>query len=186
MDAVSSRVEARHRALLDAIPDLMLRLSREGEYRELAGDMSKLAHPPEEILGRNVLEILPAEVSTPLLGAIARALETGSLATTNYRLQTVDGAVKDFEARVVPCGDDEVVAIVRDVTDLRQAIRDLTESRARIVAAGDAERRRVERNLHDGRSSGSSPSRSTCISSAAAWRPIPARCRSCSNRPRRS
>ena len=150
MDAVSSRVEARHRALLDAIPDLMLRLSREGEYRELAGDMTKLAHPPEEILGRNVLEILPAEVSTPLLGAIARALETGSLATTNYRLQTVDGAVKDFEARVVPCGDDEVVAIVRDVTDLRQAIRDLTESRARIVAAGDAERRRVERNLHDG------------------------------------
>ena len=39
---------------------------------------------------------------------------------------------------------------MRDVTDLREAIRDLTESRARIVAAGDAERRRVERNLHDG------------------------------------
>ena len=105
MDAVSSRVEARHRALLDAIPDLMFRLSRKGEYRELAGDMSKLAHAPEEILGRNVLEILPAEVSTPLLGAIERALQTGSLATTDYRLQTVDGGVKDFEARVVPCGD---------------------------------------------------------------------------------
>ena len=29
-------------------------------------------------------------------------------------------------------------------------MRDLTESRARIVAAGDAERRRIERNLHDG------------------------------------
>jgi signal transduction histidine kinase len=29
-------------------------------------------------------------------------------------------------------------------------MRDLTDSRARIVAAGDAERRRVERNLHDG------------------------------------
>jgi signal transduction histidine kinase len=43
-----------------------------------------------------------------------------------------------------------VVAIVRDVTDLRQAMRDVTDSRARIVAAGDDERRRVERNLHDG------------------------------------
>ena len=52
--------------------------------------------------------------------------------------------------RIAPAGPDEVLAVVRDVTDLRQAMRDLTESRARIVAAGDAERRRVERNLHDG------------------------------------
>ena len=51
---------------------------------------------------------------------------------------------------MAPSGPDEVVAVVRDVTELRQAVRDLTDSRARIVAAGDAERRRVERNLHDG------------------------------------
>ena len=158
------------------------RLSREGEYRELAGDMAK-ARPPSGRDPRPQRARDPAGRGLGPLGAIARALETGSLATTNYRLQTVDGAVKDFEARVVPCGDDEVVAIVRDVTDLRQAIRDLKRSPAHIVAAGDAERRRVERNLHDGRSSSSSPSRFTCISSAAAWRPIPARCRCCSNRP---
>ena len=36
------------------------------------------------------------------------------------------------------------------MTDLHDAIRDMSESRARIVAAGDAERRRIERNLHDG------------------------------------
>ena len=52
--------------------------------------------------------------------------------------------------RAAPAGPDEVVAVVRDVTELRRAMRDLTDSRARIVAAGDAERRRVERNLHDG------------------------------------
>jgi len=33
---------------------------------------------------------------------------------------------------------------------LRQQAEELRESRARIVASGDAERRRVERNLHDG------------------------------------
>ena len=43
-----------------------------------------------------------------------------------------------------------MLAIVRDVTELHAAIRDVSESRARIVAAGDAERRRIERNLHDG------------------------------------
>ena len=33
---------------------------------------------------------------------------------------------------------------------VRQQLRDVRASRARIVAAGDAERRRVERNIHDG------------------------------------
>ena len=150
VDGAPTPVEALHRALLDAIPDLMFRLSREGEYLELAGDITRLAHTPDEVVGRTLVEILPEPVSTVLMGAITSALGTGGLATTNYRLQTVDGALKDFEARVVPCGRDEVVAIVRDVTDLRQAMRDLTDSRARIVAAGDEERRRVERNLHDG------------------------------------
>jgi PAS domain S-box-containing protein len=150
MDAISNAVEARHRALLDAIPDLMFRLSRDGRYLELAGDVSRLAHSPDAVVGRKLVEILPPEVSTPLLDAIERALATGALATTDYRLETVDGVVRDFEARVVPCADHEVVAIVRDVTELRQAMRELTASRARLVSAADAERRRVERNLHDG------------------------------------
>lgn len=150
MEGASTPVEAQHRALLDAIPDLMFRLSRAGEYLDLAGDVTRLAHPPEAVVGRTLSEILPASVAGALLGAIARALDTGVLATTDYRLRTVDGTLRDFEARVVPCGTDEVVAIVRDVTDLREATRELTESRARIVAAADAERLRIERNLHDG------------------------------------
>jgi signal transduction histidine kinase len=36
------------------------------------------------------------------------------------------------------------------VTDLRRQARELRASRARIVAAADAERRRIERDLHDG------------------------------------
>ena len=150
MDGVSSPFEARHRALLDAIPDLMFRLGRDGTYLELAGDISRLAHRPDEVIGRKLRELLPVDVYTPLLDAIERALASGALATADYRLETVDGVVRDFEARVMPCGVDEVVAIVRDVTDLHDATRELKESRARIVAAGDAERRRVERNLHDG------------------------------------
>jgi PAS domain S-box-containing protein len=148
--AAATPFEAQHRALLDAIPDLMFRLSREGEYLELAGDVTRLAHPPEQVLGSTLSAVLPEPVATAFQDAIGRALDTGELATTDYRLQTVDGSLRDFEARIVPSAKDEVVAIVRDVTDLRQAIRELTESRARIVAAGDDERRRIERNLHDG------------------------------------
>ena len=43
-----------------------------------------------------------------------------------------------------------MTAIVRDFTDQRAAEAELRRSRARIVEATDAERRRLERDLHDG------------------------------------
>ncbi len=43
-----------------------------------------------------------------------------------------------------------MTAIVRDFTDQRAAEDELRRSRARIVEATDAERRRLERDLHDG------------------------------------
>jgi PAS domain S-box-containing protein len=150
MNGVSSPVEARHRALLDALPDLLLRLRADGTYLEATGDVSKLANPPDTVVGSNVRRLLPPEIAERLMRCVAAALESGSLATVEYRLRTHLGEERDFEVRVAPAGPEEVLAVVRDMTDLRQAMRELTDSRARIVAAGDAERRRVERNLHDG------------------------------------
>ncbi len=45
---------------------------------------------------------------------------------------------------------DAIAAHVRDITERQQLIDELRASRARIVEAADAERRRVERDLHDG------------------------------------
>jgi signal transduction histidine kinase len=42
------------------------------------------------------------------------------------------------------------IEIARLRTELRRQLDEVAASRARIVAAGDAERRRIERNLHDG------------------------------------
>jgi signal transduction histidine kinase len=39
---------------------------------------------------------------------------------------------------------------LRDITDRTQAEEELRASRARLVEVGDAERRRIQRNLHDG------------------------------------
>jgi signal transduction histidine kinase len=150
MDAVSTPADAHHKALLDALPDLVLRLRADGTYVDVVGDTSKLANPPEHVVGATAWDLLPDEIAAQLMQCVQASLEQGKLATVEYRLRTHLGLERDFEVRVAPAGADEVVAVVRDVTDLRQAMRDLTDSRARIVAAGDAERRRVERNLHDG------------------------------------
>ena len=143
-------VEARLRALLDAIPDLMFRITADGTYVDFAGDAELLANPWENVVGGRMDDLLPPQVAGPLMSTIREALETGRLQTLGYVLPTIRGDERQFEARVVPIDDNQVVTIVRDATELRRTERELRAAHDRLVRARDAERRRLERNLHDG------------------------------------
>ncbi len=145
------RVEERNRALLDAIPDLMFRIARDGTYLDVrADDPASLLQPPEQLIGSNVREALPRDVAAAVLACIERALETGATSTVEYEL-AIRGVRRWFESRMVPSGDDEVVTIVRDVTDQRTAqaeLQRLAEEQAALrrvatLVAGDAPPERV-------------------------------------------
>jgi len=140
--------ESRYRALLNAIPDLMFRMSRDGTYLDFKGDRADLAVPPEELIGSNARDILPADVAERLIVGIAQALDTGEVATGDYEL-ALNGVQRTFEARIVRDGD-EAVLIVRDISERKRQEGELRSSRVRLVRAGDEARRRLERNLHDG------------------------------------
>jgi PAS domain S-box-containing protein len=109
------RSESRSRALLDAMPDLMFTMARDGTYLEAKGDRSALVLPGDELVGRNIRDVLPPEVAEPFGEALAAPASKG-VQTVEYRLM-IEGEWRDFEARMVPSGDDEVVVIVRDFTD---------------------------------------------------------------------
>src|SRR5215212_1674204 len=109
--------EARHRALLTAMPDMVFRLDRAGTYLDYKADrVTELPAPPEVFLGRRVAEVMPADVAIMTEATIAKVLTSGGTETIEYTLE-MGGSSRDFEARLVPGGLDEVVAVVRDVTD---------------------------------------------------------------------
>jgi len=143
-------VELRLQALVDAIPDLVFRITADGTYLDFAGDAELLANPKEDVVGGTIETLLPPHVGAVLMETIHRALETGTLQTVEYVLPTMRGDEREFETRVVPIDDFEVVTIVRDATEFRQTERELRVANERLVQARDAERRRLERNLHDG------------------------------------
>ena len=111
--------EARYKAILDAIPDLMFRISRDGEYLDLKSEGANITLSREEIVGKHLQELLPSDVATISQVAIAKTLDSGTLQTCEYQLPTPLG-VRDYEARLVVSGTDEVLAIVRDITDRKQ------------------------------------------------------------------
>jgi signal transduction histidine kinase len=142
--------ELRQRALLDAMPDMMIRLTHDGHVLDIRAEESVLRiGPGAPIVGGLLHEVLPAGVAEAVLSGASAALETGEVQTLDVSFDLPLGR-RDFETRITPSGADEVTAIVRDFTDQRAAQSELRQSRTRIVEATDAERRRLERDLHDG------------------------------------
>ena len=130
--------EQRNIALLDAIPDGMLRLARDGTCLDIRPDIdTALLLPPEEAVGRHVYDLLPAELATTVLACIEQTLETRSLHTIEYEIE-IGGVARWKEARMVPSGENEVVSISRDFTELRRA-----EAEERRLGAEQAALRRV-------------------------------------------
>jgi diguanylate cyclase (GGDEF)-like protein/PAS domain S-box-containing protein len=125
-------LEQKQAAIVRAMPDMIFLLDRDGtylDYKEGYGTMPFVA--PAEFLGRNVSEILPADVGQMLLHCIERALDKGDLQSALYKLPMSDG-IHHYEGRLAPSGADQVVAVVRDIT-----LQKLNEEKIRRLAYFD-------------------------------------------------
>lgn len=92
---------------------------------------------PEEFLGKKVQDVLPADIGRRSAEAVQAALRTQ--ATQAYEYQLVeDGVIRDYEARVVPAGENEVFSIVRDITRRRTAERELERTRVLLSAVTES------------------------------------------------
>jgi C4-dicarboxylate-specific signal transduction histidine kinase/CheY-like chemotaxis protein len=113
------RSEARANALLDAIPDVLLRLSRGGRIVDVRNDeASLLGGQLRECLGAPLDRFLGAG-STRIAEAVASALESGKIGQVDSEV-TVDGERHKLEIRVVPSSPEECLALARDVTQERE------------------------------------------------------------------
>ena len=119
--AALAESEARNRALLDAIPDLMFRISKDGTYLDVKGDERDLAAPREELLGANVHDVLPADAAEPIMRCLRSVVEhPGRVEPVEYQLR-IGPLNRHFEARIVATGDEEALLIVRDISDRKRA-----------------------------------------------------------------
>jgi len=119
---------ATNRALLNAIPDLMFRISKDGTFVNFKAAKDKnLLVSSSECLGKNLIEVLPHEVATPIMDCVEQALSTGDLQILEFQL-LVNNNLLDYEARIVVSAENEVMAIMRDVTERKRADKQIKAS----------------------------------------------------------
>ena len=138
--AALSQSEARTNALLNAIPDMIFELRRDGTILHFIPSVSNQPLlPPEEFIGKTIRDVIPT-VADQAAFTIDRALESGQLNAFEYQMGIGD-EIKTFEARITPVGPDLVLAMVRDVS-----LRHWAESeRERLIDELEAKNAELER-----------------------------------------
>jgi PAS domain S-box-containing protein len=114
--------EERNRAILAALPDLVMRCSKDGfflDYYVPAKNFKDLV-PGKPPIGKNFFEVLPPEVAETHIRQIEQTLGAGKIQVFEQEV-SIDGVVHYEEARIVPINEREVLRIVRDVSDRKRA-----------------------------------------------------------------
>jgi len=113
--------EETNRALLEAIPDLLIWMNQDGTYLDLRNTSRvNLLSPQTSVPGAYIGDILPPELVSLRMYYNQQALCNREVQTYEQKF-TIDGKICYEEVRLAPCGDGESLSIVRDITDRKEA-----------------------------------------------------------------
>ena len=152
----------RERELLNAIanyaPSLICLVGADGVVRPTATNKAferTLGYTPEQTGGAPFWErYVPPEDAAEVRGAIERVIAGGEVVEREGRWLTSSGAIVHvlWTCTPLPMIESGPVYLVSaaDISERKQQEEEVRTSRARLVAAADDARRRLERNLHDG------------------------------------
>jgi diguanylate cyclase (GGDEF)-like protein/PAS domain S-box-containing protein len=114
--------EAKIQALLDAMPDMLFQMNKDGLLLEEIKGVKEcpFAVPLSEFKGKKIYDVMPATATQPIMDHLVRALQTKEIQIFEYQ-HWIDGEKRFFEGRLVISGEEKVLAIIRDITEQRQA-----------------------------------------------------------------
>jgi PAS domain S-box-containing protein len=127
--------EERYRALLTGVPDMIFRIAADGTFLDFSPGYGMTPYvPPGEFLGKRIGQVLPEDVAVPLGGLVEEVIETRQMRLSEYRL-CMEGEWRDHEARLVAGARDEVIAVVRDITESKR-IEEALQRSLRLASLG--------------------------------------------------
>ena len=119
--------ERRNEAFLDAVPDVIFRVMRDGTILDARSPRRlPLLETANDLVGKDEEMILPLysflspELFDTSIAATAAALDSGSPQRILFHVDT-DAGRRWYEERFVAASDSEAIVLVREVTDQRMA-----------------------------------------------------------------
>ena len=137
--------EAKVRLLLEAFPDMVTHVDREGRHVDVyvsEAVAESLPHPVADMIGRTCAELFGEEFGKEHQRHVLAALDSGTTQLWEYEFEFRE-SVRHMEARFTRISENEVLVACRDNTERVNLERE-------VIAIGERERNRIGRDLHDG------------------------------------
>jgi PAS domain S-box-containing protein len=128
--------EALNRAILNALPDLIIRMRQDGTYLDVKPTTAFPILTAPNLIGTNIRDLLPPDIVRQRLAAATAALSTKQMQVYEFPL-VVNGKPLWQEGRIMPLATDEVLVVIRDLTERHQAEQALQTSEQRFRQAFD-------------------------------------------------
>ncbi|MEM7036048.1 MAG: PAS domain S-box protein, partial [Bacteroidota bacterium] len=117
--------ERKNKAILDAIPDLMMRIRSNGVVLDYKlTDQQALFQEDRDIIGSPIGDLLPEAITRAVMNQMAEALSTGEPQQKEEEVES-GGELRDYETRLVRSGPDEGLVMIRDVTERKRTEKEL-------------------------------------------------------------
>ena len=107
--------EARNRIILDALPDLLIRMNTEGDLLDYSANSNHPLYVHRDlIIGKKFWQIWPPETVKRILGEGNESSFESSTYVEEFRLPYSNHA---YESRLYPLGSSEALIVIRDITE---------------------------------------------------------------------
>lgn len=131
---VIRKTKRDQQVILKAIPDLLFRFDGQDYFTYChTSNPNDLLVPVEDFIGKKLDDVMPTAVAPLLKNTFAKARNTGNVEFIEYSLDMPNIGEVWFEARIVKSGQEEVISIVRNITEKRRAEEALQKSEANLA-----------------------------------------------------
>lgn len=129
--------EQTTKAVINSIPDLLFHFNKDGILLDYKGAQEEhLPIPADKVLYKNIRKVIPGEFTELVMGAIDSCIVKGEC-IIEYQLP-FNKELKDFEGRFEKINDNEVIALIRDMSERKSYEKELKEAKEKAIEANKA------------------------------------------------
>ncbi|WP_404382664.1 PAS-domain containing protein [Caenispirillum salinarum] len=137
-----AEMQAQSRAIIEAVPDLLLTVDADGALREiLSPDHEDLPFLADHAPGKRLHALMPEQTADQILAGVRAAVASGLPQRVQYAAAADDGTPRWFDARIAAKAFDEALVCVRNITEMRR-IQDSLEEATALAEKANADKTR--------------------------------------------